>query len=853
MRNMWARNTRGLSLTPIFILGLVFLFAGLSLLPAGAQPIEVSIPDIQRTDSPTGDSPLLGQVVTVDGIVTALDPRDGGLDGYFIQEPEGGPWSGVYVSDASGNRPAVGDLIRITGQVDERLGLTVVANLQEFSVVSNDTPLPAARGVTAGMLQANGEPWESVRVAVHGVVVVSENPDAPDDFGEWLVADATNDATVRVGHLLGDYEYIPIEGDTLLMVRGVVYFSFGAFKIEPATSADILQQADYTSIYEIQTVPEEAEGDASPLVGQQVRTAGVVTGVFFPPDEDALYVIEDVRGGPWSGVWVRAQAADVPVRGAHVALTGTVREYFGRTELFQVDPASITVHSLVNPLPAPVEISTIDIATGRPSAESYEGVLIRVGPVTVTNANPDAPDDFGEWLIADTSGTSVRVAHLGDYEYTPTDGDELAFVQGPVDYTFLQFKIQPRDDKDIVRPAILTPTPSATPTPALVHTIALPNLFKRLGGCTSVYTLTNTGDVTANVLHQLTDREGHIYTMVDSLAVGGQHTYDLAAAAFDPPLPDGFAGSGTIRTDQPLTMTVQICPQGTAAEVVIHPASQVVGLNGTTATAIQVLDVMDLYGVEIHIAFNPNVVQVIDADPDRPGVQVTPGTLFTSQEHFIAQNQVDNEAGTITFAATLLSPAAPIEGSGDLMTIAWRGVAPGTSAVELSDVVLSREDGQPIPALLEDGAITVLQATATPPATPTTTPTATPTPEVVATPPCDGGLCGGMLAVRAFYDFRCDGDFNAGVDQGIGGAQITLRYDNGAQIITETTDRQSGLAYFSGVNLPDGTTATLSITWPAVAEGYLETCPTSRDTVTLTAEDFSFGSRTIYFRAGKAR
>ncbi|MFQ5593861.1 MAG: cohesin domain-containing protein [Anaerolineae bacterium] len=1024
----------------LLILSLVVAFVGLSLASAGAQPIEVSIPDIQQTDSPAGASPLLGQVVTVDGIVTALDPREGGLDGYFIEEPEGGAWSGVYVADSSGNRPAVGDQVRITGLVDEISGFTTVTNLDEFTVVSNGNPLPAAWGITAAMLQTNGEPWESVWTAVHGLTVIDENPDAPDDFGEWLLSDAT-DATVRVGHLLGDYVYSPIEGDELVMVRGVVYFSVDTFKLEPLSSADILEQRKYNTIYEIQTVPDESEDDASPLNGERVTTAGVVTGVFFPPDGGARYAIQDVRGGPWSGVWVYQATGQPPARGSHVELAGTVREFFGRTELFDVGDNDISVDSVSNTLPAAAEIHTIDIATGRPSAESYEGVLIRVGPVTVTNANPDAPDDFGEWLMADWTGASVRVDDLGNYQYEPVEADELAFVRGVVDFTFDQFKTQPRDDADIGTsavtigqareravgeqvslqglvtvpaglldagfaiqdgtggiyvyhengysqpvnlgdvvdvngvlandhgrlqvvpgdpvtdvqvvgqaplppplqwptgaigessegwlvlidgtvlekeidrlilddgsgpvdvfvaagadidlkevivgqeativglssqfddapyeggyrvlprfqsdvipsgPAVLTPTasPSPTPTPEpAAFTVPLPTLFKNHGGCTSVYTLINPGDFEANVLHELVDDAENVYSLLDTVGPGEERLYDLATVVYSPPLPDDFSGSGTIESDQPLTASVQVCPAGGLATVVVNPDTRTVEQGGTISTTVQVLSAAGLYGAELHIEFNPAILQVVDADPDRPGVQVLPGALFTERDYFAAANQADNLTGTIDFAAALLNPEPPIDGGGDLITITWRGVAAGSTTIHLARVDLSDQAGQLLPARLEDGSITVLPSTPT--TTPTPTPTSTPTP--AAPPACDGGMCGGSLVVRAFYDFRCDGGFNAGVDHGIGGARLTLTYDNGVQITAETGEGDFGYVYFNGVNLPDGATATLSVEWPAAAGATLSSCPNSRDAVTLTAEDFSFGSRMVYFRAMKTR
>jgi hypothetical protein len=85
--------------------------------------------------------------------------------------------------------------------------------------------------------------------------------------------------------------------------------------------------------------------------------------------------------------------------------------------------------------------------------------------VTVVDPNPDAPDDFGEWLIADArAGRAARVDDLASYNYDPVRGAKLAFVRGVVDFTFGDFKLQPRNNGDIGEPIASTPTPSAAPT-----------------------------------------------------------------------------------------------------------------------------------------------------------------------------------------------------------------------------------------------------------------------------------------------------------------------------------------------------------------------------------------------------
>lgn len=987
---------RARSLSTVFVLGLVVFLVAINLAPAGAQPVEVTITDIQQTNDPLGDSPLVGQTVMVEGVVTAVDPGDGGLDGYFIGESDGGPWSGIYVADASGNRPAVGDLVRVTGQVAESEGLTVVTNLAEFTVVRNGEPLPVARGVTANMLETQGEPWESVRVAVHGATVTDENPDGTEDeFAEWLVSDVT-EASVRVGYLLGDYGYTPVENDELLMVRGIAYDAGDEFKVEPARPDDVLPQAQYTSPYEIQTVP--VGDDASPLVGQEVTTAGVVVGVFYTPEGRVRYVVQDVRGGPWSGVWVTEDTGETPTRGAHVEVTGTVREFFGRTELSNVVDGSMVVHSVDNVLPAVAEVTTRDVNTDQPNAESYEGLLVRTGQVTVVNVNPDEPDDFGEWLIQDWTGYAVRVDDMANYGYDPEEADELAFVQGLVDFTFDQYKLQPRDDDDVGTSAVTIGQARRRPLGeevSLQGAVTVPNGVLDAGfaiqdGSAGIYVFHEDGfdleidlgdvvDVSGTLAESngrlqvvpanpntdvevsglapepfpLPRRTGRINEdsegwlvgiegtvivtdtnrlMIDDgtgpadvviaantgidlsgIQVGQEVTVVGLSSQFDavPPFdggyrvmprfqtdvsPSGPAAATPTPSDTPtvtltpavsatpspsatvtLTPAVSATPSPSATPtatqtptmpppepaIAVAPAFRTLGVGEMTTTTIQVRHVSGLYGIDVSLTFDPALVQVMDADSERAGIQMTPGELLTSRNHFVATNRADNEAGTIDLVASLLNPAPPIDGSGDLFVIRWQGAAPGTTTVDWSDVTLSDEAGDLLDVVEESGSITVQAATSTPTLTPTPsitptpsmtpTPTVTPTPEFVPTPGCDGGLCGGTLLVRAFQDFRCDGSFSAGVDRGIGGAQVTLRYDNGAEVVATTADHSAGYAYFGGVNLPAGTTATVSVEWPATSSGALESCPGSRETVTLTAESFTFGTRTIQFRARRMR
>jgi hypothetical protein len=122
---------------------------------------------------------------------------------------------------------------------------------------------------------------------------------------------------------------------------------------------------------------------------------------------------------------------------------------------------------------------------------------------------------------------------------------------------------------------------------------------------------------------------------------------------------------------------------------------------------VQVADVSNLYGVQFRLTFDPNVVQVVDADSNKPGTQITVGSLFSGKDYFVAQNQADNTTGVIQLAVTLRAPATSISGFGTLAAITWQGKSAGQSALTLTQTGLSDPDGRAICHRVENGNIQV--------------------------------------------------------------------------------------------------------------------------------------------------
>lgn len=191
---------------------------------ASADEEQVSIHDIQFTADPSGASPYAGQTVQTAGVVTAVY-----REGFVIEEPAGGPWSGIYVYDPD-HLPAVGDMVQLTARVDEYYGMTELADVSAYQVLSTAHALPLPAVATCA--SAATEPFEGVLVATGPVTVTSPAL----AFGEWLVEDASG--ALRIDDL-SDLWHLPVAGEQLSFVQGILFYAFGDYKLEPRDDADL--------------------------------------------------------------------------------------------------------------------------------------------------------------------------------------------------------------------------------------------------------------------------------------------------------------------------------------------------------------------------------------------------------------------------------------------------------------------------------------------------------------------------------------------------------------------------------------------------------------------------------------
>jgi LysM repeat protein len=180
-----------------------------------------------------------------------------------------------------------------------------------------------------------------------------------------------------------------------------------------------------------------------------------------------------------------------------------------------------------------------------------------------------------------------------------------------------------------------------------------------------------------------------------------------------------------------------------AASVSLAPSTVTVSMDEDVVVEVVIEDVENLFGADVRLEYDPDVVEVVDADNMVPGIQINSGDFpdISSGRGFVAQNTVDPDAGTIGYAMTLLSPAEPVDGSGTLASITFRGQAAGTSGIRFLSVLISDDTANQIPVTKSGGSITVTSdvaptATVTQTAPQVTkTPGPTPTPRSSPSPP----------------------------------------------------------------------------------------------------------------------
>lgn len=211
---------------------IAFVFA----IGLGAQVLTCH--DVQYTTDPSGNTPYANQTITVQGIVTHIIPNSA----FYIGDPEGGPWSGLYIYNRNtSNVVALGDMIKITGTVVEYYNLTEVSTVSSYEILSQGNPMPPAAELSTSQIAygaASSEQWEGVLVRLTDVQVKS----AIDSYGQFKVADTSNVQAMVDNGLYNFPVSSIVVGEWWYMIQGIVdYHSAAGYKINPRNANDMIK------------------------------------------------------------------------------------------------------------------------------------------------------------------------------------------------------------------------------------------------------------------------------------------------------------------------------------------------------------------------------------------------------------------------------------------------------------------------------------------------------------------------------------------------------------------------------------------------------------------------------------
>ena len=372
-----------------------------------------SIADIQTTSEPgSGDdcypSPFDGQVVSISGVVTAVDEG-----AKYIQDSTS-PWSGMKIFDYNVSF-AVGDSISITGTIDEYFGMTEILDITEDQIHSSDNLLPEPVEVTTGTLgggcSAEGEPYEGMLVVLNNVTVTQ----TADDNGQWFVDDGSGECEIEDSI----FPYEPTVGEEFDQIIGVVDYGYGEYAVIPRGESDLIQDANAPEITGVTSAPEfitsnneiEVRADIAALTGT-ISTVIVEygSGGNFPNSADMFLE----SGNEYVGF--------IPAQAGNSEIQFRISAEDSEGNVSQSVPQNLLI----------ANTTPMDISELRNNFETYADQVVTVSGI-ITIGSGVLVDSRTQAYVQDASGRGVQLFHPDLIEGIHR-GDEVTAVGYAIEY-----------------------------------------------------------------------------------------------------------------------------------------------------------------------------------------------------------------------------------------------------------------------------------------------------------------------------------------------------------------------------------------------------------------------------------
>ena len=365
-------------------------------------------------------------------------------------------------------------------------------------------------------------PWGSVVDAVavndggtgdltYGVPVLSPNYDGISSFapgGASRIPDGF-DTDVASDWVRNDFDLAGIPGFSGTAIIGEAYNTPGAanevYVAPPEACGD-----PFTSIYAIQ-----GSDAASPIVGDEVATEGVVVGDFQTGGFKGFHIQDPLGDGDKAtsdGIFVYAPSAMDVNLGDVLRVRGKVSEYNSLTEISASQVWLCATGSSIAPTEISLPVTSVD------TFEAFEGMLVtfpqalviseyynydRFGELVLTSrrhltptaefepGSPEAMQAMQDYLLDSITLDDGRSSQNPDPAIHPNGlefnlnnlfrgGDLLKNVTGVMDYSFGLYRIQPTVGADYTPTNLRTETPMDTGGNLTVASFNVLNYFSTI-------------------------------------------------------------------------------------------------------------------------------------------------------------------------------------------------------------------------------------------------------------------------------------------------------------------------------------------------------------------------------------
>ena len=109
--------------------------------------------------------------------------------------------------------------------------------------------------------------------------------------------------------------------------------------------------------------------------------------------------------------------------------------------------------------------------------------------------------------------------------------------------------------------------------------------------------------------------------------------------------------------------------------------------------------------IEVHLAFDPALLEVVDAETLTEGAQIAHGDFLSPD--FVVQNVANPDTGSVDYAIACIPLDKAVSGSGVLSRVTFRALEGGETLVEIRSALLADMWNQSI-AVETDGSVVVI-------------------------------------------------------------------------------------------------------------------------------------------------